>query len=404
MRARAECEPCVASPSSVACCSTSAKVTKGRGKKVSTARMSLATRALCYAMRNPPQGMRKYKLEEVRGVIAKNDGLPPSLGAISEAGRTFMDPKSQERRPVGSRKTTAAEDKVVLKTFHKIRPPGCGVDSRSLHNALPKKVSKKITRRTVRRRLADKGYTPGKKINKNDPGPALQKKRLAFVAKHEGETSSQWKAKLQGCGDYKDFTYYPRGLYSKFKRFRANWTYMSKAEKHTAAFARPKRWFPSKEWKKVQKLKVFGLCTSNGKTLAFPVPTPNTTEQWVSDIKTHVAPFLKKSFPSLSSYMILLDGEPLLHAPEAKAMMAKYNIKVLPGWPKYSPDLNPQENVWAWAEPKLRALEKSGDTFEKFEKHVLTAVRAYPSSSQAVGSMAKRCKLVEEAKGGMIGK
>ena len=177
---------------------------------------------------------------------------------------------------------------------------------------------------------------------------------------------------------------------------------MSKAEKHTAAFARPKRWFPSKEWKKVQKLKVFGLCTSNGKTLAFPVPTPNTTEQWVSDIKTHVAPFLKKSFPSLSSYMILLDGEPLLHAPEAKAMMAKYNIKVLPGWPKYSPDLNPQENVWAWAEPELRKIEGPNDSFEVFQKKTLKAVMAYPSTVKLIPAMARRCKTVAGGNGAML--
>jgi len=355
-------------------------------------------------MRNPPKGIKKYKLTDIQVMISKQDGLPPSLGAISEAGRTFMKPKSQERRPVGSRKTTAAEDKVLLQTFHEIRPPGCGVDSRSLHDALPKKVSKKIARRTVIRRLADNGYKPGKKINKNDPGPTLQKKRLVFVRKFPGRTPSMWKAKLQGVADYKDFAYYPRGLRSKFKRFRASWTYMTKKEKNTPRFARPKRWFPSKEWKKVKKIKIFGMCISNGKTLAFPVPTPNTGAQWASDIKTHVAPFLKKSFPNLSSYEILLDGEPLLHSPEAKAMMKKYNITALPGWPKYSPDLNPQENVWAWCEPELRKLEKPRDNFAKFEKNVLKTVRAYPSASKLIGSMAKRCRLVEKALGGMIGK
>ena len=366
--------------------------------------MSVATRALCYAMRNPPKGMRKYKLGEIQDMIAKKDGLPPSIGSISGAGRTFMDPKSPKRRPKGSRKTTVAEDKLLLKTFHDIRPPGCGVDSRVLHTALPKKLSKKIVRRTVIRRLAAKGFKPSRKINKSDPGPALCKKRLGFVRKYEGETASQWKAKVQAVGDYKDFTHYPPGLKKKFTRLRAAWTYMTKLEKVTPAFARPKRWFPTKEWKKTRKLKVWGMSTSNGRSLAFPVSLPNTTEQWAEHIKRHVAPFLKRSFPNLSSYTILLDGEPLLHGDAAKAMMAKYNIKVLPGWPKYSPDLNPQENVWAWAEPKLRLLEKPRDSFGKFEKNVLKAVRAYPSAAKLVGSMAKRCRLVEEAKGGMIGK
>jgi hypothetical protein len=129
-------------------------------KKVTTARMSVATRALCFAMRNPPKGLKKYKLSDIQKMISKKDGTRPSLGAISGAGLAFMDPKSDQRRPVGSRKTTTAEDKELFKTFHKVRPPGCGVDSRSLHGALPKKVSKKISRRTVIRRLAEKGYKP----------------------------------------------------------------------------------------------------------------------------------------------------------------------------------------------------------------------------------------------------
>ena len=192
-------------------------------------------------------------------MINKKDGLAPSIGAISEAGRTFMDPKSPERRPVGSHKTTRAEDKLILKTFHKIRPPGCGVDSRVLHSALPRKLSKKISRRTVIKRMFDKGYKPSRKINKSDPGPALQKKRLVFVRKHEGETASEWEAELQGVADYKEFTYYPRILQGKFRRFRATWTYMTKAEKNSPAFARPRHWFPKKEWKKTRKLKVFGM-------------------------------------------------------------------------------------------------------------------------------------------------
>ena len=353
-------------------------------------------------MRNPPKGIKKYKLTDIQKMIVKEDGTRPSIGAISEASLTFMDTKSDRRRPVGSRKTTKAEDKELFKTFHKVRPPGCGVDSRSLHCALPKKVSKKIGRRTVIRRLAEKGFVPDRKMQKSDPGPALMKKRLAFVRKYKDRTAQQWKSKLQGVSDYKEFTYYPRVLQSKFKRFRATWTYMTKTEKKTPAFARPKRWFPKKEWKKVKKFKIFGMCTSNGKILAFPVPYPNSGQQWANDIKTHVAPFLKKSFPNLSSYEILLDGEPLLHCPEAKVMMKKYNITALPGWPKYSPDMNPQENVWAWAEPALRKLEKPQDTLSKFQENVLKTVRAYPSAGKLVGAMAKRCKLVEDALGGMI--
>ena len=75
----------------------------------------------------------------------------------------------------------------------------------------------------------------------------------------------------------------------------------------------------------------------------------------------------------------------LLHAPAAKRAYEADHITILPAWPPHSPDLNPQvwlvfgvcryaahdgvrcrrqENVWPWAEKKLRELEKPNDTFE----------------------------------------
>ena len=77
---------------------------------------------------------------------------------------------------------------------------------------------------------------------------------------------------------------------------------------------------------------------------------------------------------------------------------------MFPGWPGYSPDLNPQENVWAEAEILLRQKEKSSDTFAQFQNHVLKSVAAYPHSNKLVGSMAKRMKLLVKEKGQNIGK
>ncbi len=67
---------------------------------------------------------------------------------------------------------------------------------------------------------------------------------------------------------------------------------------------------------------------------------------------------MKKAFPQKTSFQILLGGEKLLHGPAAKAAMKEVGISVLPRWPKYSPDLNPQENIWAWAETRLRKNER----------------------------------------------
>ena len=117
-----------------------------------------------------------------------------------------------------------------------------------------------------------------------------------------------------------------------------------------------------------------------------------------------MAPFLKKAFPDLTSYNILLDGEALLHGPPAKAAFRAGNITIMPGWPKYSPDLNPQENVWAWAEKHLRELETGRDTFAVWQKKTLKAVNAYPSAGKLIASMAKRCQALRENKGAMLDK
>ena len=39
--------------------------------------------------------------------------------------------------------------------------------------------------------------------------------------------------------------------------------------------------------------------------------------------------------------------------------MDEVGIRILPRWPGYSPDLNPQENVWPWMQRQLNARDKS---------------------------------------------
>ena len=153
-----------------------------------------------------------------------------------------------------------------------------------------------------------------------------------------------------------------------------------------------------------EKQKVFGLTTSNGKMLHCCVPSPWTADVWAKLVKKRVGPFLKRSFPRLSAYRIILDSEPILHAPVAKAAYREWNITVEPHWPKYSPDLNPQENVWPWAENCLRdELEYDArDTFDDFQRNAVLAVKMYESPGKLVPSMSKRIQECLEKKGNMI--
>jgi hypothetical protein len=337
-------------------------------------------------------------------LIRKTDGTVPSPGAVSMAARDFKLQKKIRGRRLGWKKTSKADDRKILQNFKRLRPPGHGIDSRTLHKSLPKKIKKKVSQRTIIRRLADKGYNAEKKINKSDPGPALAKRRVKFSKKYNGYTSDTWCEELQGAGDFKEFTYYPREMKPKFARLRAPWTYMTKAEKQLPAFVRPKRWFPKKQYKKVTKQKIFGLTTSTGKSLYFFVPKNYTSELWAKDVKKHLGPFLKRSFPDLSSFQILLDGEPLLHSPVAKAALSAQGISCLPGWPKYSPDMNPQENVWGWTEPQLRKREADSDLFSDFQKKLKETVRSYPEAAakKLIPSMVKRCQKCIEKEGAML--
>ena len=66
--------------------------------------------------------------------------------------------------------------------------------------------------------------------------------------------------------------------------------------------------------------------------------------------------------------------------------------------------MNPQENVWAWAEERLRVKEKKTDTFDTFQYRVLDACNAYPHGEALLGGMAKRIKKLLERDGANIGK
>ena len=179
---------------------------------------------------------------------------------------------------------------------------------------------------------------------------------------------------------------------------------MNSSEKYKPEFVRPKRWFKRSEYKKTKKQEVFGCTTSAGESLAFLAPTPLTSEIWAGLVKTKLGPFLKRQFPGRQSSQILLDGEGLLHGPPAKAAMASQGITILPGWPKYSPDSNPQENVWKGAEVELRKLEDNckDESFEAFQKNVLKALKSVPGAAKLIPSMARRMKDVIETQGAMI--
>ena len=369
--------------------------------------MDVANRALCFAYRNPPAGQTKTPWKTIikDKLVVNTRGKVPTIGAMSMAVKEFKTPKMKRGRKKGQRKTSRAEDRVITQTFHKVRPPGCGVDSREIQTSLPKRLEVKVSRRTVIRRLAEKGYTHQEKLTKADPGRRGAAKRMRFARKHKDKNATQWKACLQGVGDCKDFTHYPKSMRPKLRRLRARYTYMSKAEKKKPEFQRPKKWFPQKEYKKTTKVKLFGLTTSTGKIFTSLFPNGYSAQTWAKIVDKKLAPFLQSAFPGRRAFQLLLDGDTVFRAPEAKAAYKKHGITLLPDWPPHTPMMNPQENVWPWTETYLREeLESEAKRvdIETFKRDIQKAVQSYVGADKLVGSMVKRVRQCLETEGYFI--
>ena len=261
----------------------------------------------------------------------------------------------------------------------------------------------KVSRRTIRRRLAELGYTPTKKSEKHDFLSKQRVVRMSFCKSHAHRTPDMWAAHLQGCGDLKDFTYFPRKMKARFTRYRCAWTYMKASERRKAEFLKPKRdrMFGKRECKAAKKGKILGFTASSGRQLFIQCPSPWNSEAFARLVRRRVGPFFRSCLPAKTSMRILLDSEPLLHASVAKAAFAEFGLQPMASWPKYSPDLNPQENVWSWVEQALRREEQKSDTFEVFCRKLLRVWKRYPGAAALIPSMQKRMQEVLRCKGGM---
>ena len=77
--------------------------------------------------------------------MVKTDGTVPSPAGICLAAATFETEKKVRGRKPGQNKTSKAEDKVIMKTFHKLRPPGLGLSFSLPCSARFPKLAKHLT-------------------------------------------------------------------------------------------------------------------------------------------------------------------------------------------------------------------------------------------------------------------
>ena len=65
------------------------------------------------------------------------------------------------------------------------------------------------------------------------------------------------------------------------------------------------------------------MTTSTGKLQAVQVEMPMAAEKFAELVRTKIGPFLKRCFPRRAEYQVLMDGEKIMHAPEAKRALAE---------------------------------------------------------------------------------
>ena len=169
--------------------------------------MDADNRAFCYYYRNPPKTWKVKPLSYrtlASLVVKKDKRTHPTPQAVRNVVKLWRVVRAKRGRKVGWRETSTAENSLILRTFHKVRPPGCGVSSTAVDDALPQELIQKICKRTIRNRLADKGFVPTIKTGKKDPAVEVVKRRLKFGGVHKQRTGAQWTTVLQGCGDFRN--------------------------------------------------------------------------------------------------------------------------------------------------------------------------------------------------------
>ena len=159
---------------------------------------------MCYFYRHPPPGSdcRPLKWTAIAQLVWNTDGRThPTPCSVRKCVLAWRRERGQRGRKKGWRKTTRDEDKRILASFQKARLPlGSEVTARDVAGLLPTALRTKVSLRAIRRRLAAKGYVPGKKIEKADFLRRQRVARMEFCRAHRHRTKLCGRASFKAVG------------------------------------------------------------------------------------------------------------------------------------------------------------------------------------------------------------
>lgn len=120
--------------------------------------------------------------------------------------------------------------------------------------------------------------------------------------------------------------------------------------------------------------------------------------EYIQVLKTQLLPAAKQLFKG-KRWQLLHDGAGPHVKAETKAFLQQQGVKVVACWPANSPDLNPIENLWAWAQRQIN--KQDIHTLKDLERAVVAVWRSIPTKmlQNLASSMTTRLHKVEAAKG-----
>lgn len=274
--------------------------------------------------------------------------------------------------------TTRNEDRaIVAETRHNPR-----VTTTTLKTLIPRPIS----RRTIVRRLHERGIKSFRPVVK----PLLTERHRAarrdFASTHATWTIEQWRKCL--------FT--DESRIELHTNTRSERVWRRPGERMAERFVNRSRAFGG------GSITVWGGITMNSRTqlVIFRNQTVNSRNYISNILEPVVIPTANRIG---DGFIFIDDNAPCHRARIVNDYLASRQIN-RSSWPAQSPDLNPIENVWAMLKSRVRSYEPPPRTLDALEAVIIEMWNAVPQEmiAAAIGSMKRRCLGVIRARGGSI--